>query len=168
MSAKQDELINALYEVHGARLLRFVVQMTKDLAMAQDVVQEAMLRAWKDPKILDQGDEGVSAWLFTVARNLVIDDRRSARFRREVSSEVLPEVISADETDATLETWIFSDALSTLSEQHRRVVISSYYLGQSISEIAREEGTPEGTVKSRLHYALRALRLALQERGAIQ
>lgn len=168
MSAKQDELLQALHDVHGPALTRFVAHMTHDPSFAQDVVQEALLRAWKHPEILAQGDDSARAWLFTVARNLVIDDRRSARYRREVSTDVLPETDSAEEADTALDAWILSDALSSLSIQHRSAIVSSYYLGHSIAEIARREGVPEGTIKSRLHYALRALRLSLQERGAAQ
>jgi RNA polymerase sigma-70 factor (ECF subfamily) len=168
MSAKQDQLLEALYDVHGPALVRFVAHMTHDTAFAQDVVQEALLRAWKRPEILAQSEDAARAWLFTVARNLVIDDRRSARYRREVSTDALPETASVDETDSALDAWILSDALSSLSVQHRSAIVGAYYLGHSISEIARQEGVPEGTIKSRLHYALRALRLCLQERGAAQ
>lgn len=168
MSAKQDELLQALHDVHGLALIRFVSRMTHDASFAQDVVQEALLRAWKHPEVLAQSDDAARAWLFTVARNLVIDDRRSARFRREVSTDVIPESGGSDETDSLLDAWILSDALSSLSAPHRNSIVAAYYLGHSITEIARQEGVPEGTIKSRLHYALRALRLSLQERGAAQ
>lgn len=168
MSAKQDELLQALHDVHGPALTRFVAHMTHDPSFAQDVVQETLLRAWKHPEILAQSDDSARAWLFTVARNLVIDDRRSARHRREVSTDALPETGSDDGTDSALDAWILSDALSSLSAQHRSAIVGAYYLGHSISEIARREDVPEGTIKSRLHYALRALRLSLQERGATQ
>jgi RNA polymerase sigma-70 factor (ECF subfamily) len=161
MSSRQDELLQALHDVHGSAL-------TQDASFAQDVVQEALLRAWKHPEILAQSDDAARAWLFTVARNLVIDDRRSARYRREVSTDVLPESGGSNETDSVLDAWILSDALSSLSASHRSAIVSAYYLGHSITEIARQEGVPEGTIKSRLHYALRALRLSLQERGAAQ
>ena len=59
-------------------------------------------------------------------------------------------------------------ALLSLSLDHRTAVVSAYYLGQSAAEIAAKENIPEGTVRSRIHYALRALRLALQERGVTQ
>ena len=73
MSSKQDELLQALHDVHGPALTRFVSHMTHDASFAQDVVQEALLRAWKHPEILAQSDDAARAWLFTVARNLVID-----------------------------------------------------------------------------------------------
>jgi RNA polymerase sigma-70 factor, ECF subfamily len=168
MSKGQAELLRALHDAHGPALFRYVNRLTRDHAFAQDVVQESLLRAWKRPAILEQGDDASRAWLFTVARNLVIDDRRSARHRHEFSADQLPGAAQSDDTDAALDRWLVADALQSLSPEHRHAVISAYYLGQSAAEIARRENIPEGTVRSRVHYALRALRLALQERGVTQ
>jgi RNA polymerase sigma-70 factor (ECF subfamily) len=161
-------LLRAIHDAHGPALLRFVVRLTGDYTFAQDVVQEALLRAWKKPAILEQSDESARAWLFTVARNIVIDDRRSARHAREFSTDVLPENPTPDGSDAVLDAWVLSDALASLSIEHRTAVVSAYYLGQTVAEIARRDDVPEGTVKSRLHYALRAMRIALQERGVTE
>ena len=58
-----------------------------------------------------------------------------------------------------------ADALSRLSDDHRAVLVCCYYRGMSVADAARQLDVPEGTVKSRTHYALRALRLALEEMG---
>jgi RNA polymerase sigma-70 factor (ECF subfamily) len=168
VSTDQSELLRAIHDAHAPALLRFVVRLTGDYTFAQDVVQEALLRAWKKPAILEQSDESARAWLFTVARNIVIDDRRSARHAREITTDVLPESPTPDGSDAVLDAWVLSDALSSLSIEHRTAVVSAYYLGQTVAEIASRDDVPEGTVKSRLHYALRAMRIALQERGVTQ
>ena len=168
MSVEQDELLRVLHDRHGPALYRYVARLTGDHTFAQDVVQESLLRAWRHPLILQQSDGAARAWLFTVARNLVIDDRRSARFKREQTVNLLPENGAQDETETLLTAWLLSDVLSSLSAQHRSAIVAAYYLGHSVAEIARQEDVPVGTVKSRLHYALRALRLSLQEKGAIQ
>ena len=168
MSVEQDELMRVLSDVHGPVLTRFVTRLTGDFAFSQDVVQESLLRAWKNGRILEQGESAARAWLFTVARNIVIDDWRSARNAREFATDDLPEVPTPDKADAVLDSWMLSDALLSLSLEHRTAVVGAYYLGHTVAEIARREDVPEGTVKSRLHYALRALRLALQERGITQ
>jgi RNA polymerase sigma-70 factor (ECF subfamily) len=168
MRDDQAELLRALHDAHGPALFRYVARLTHDYGFAQDVVQEALLRAWRRPGILEQSDEAARAWLFTVARNLVIDDRRSARFTHEITTDRLPEESSADDTESVLDKWLLSDALLSLSIEHRTAVVSAYYLGESSAEIALRENIPEGTVRSRVHYALRALRLALQERGVTQ
>ncbi|HXD61064.1 MAG TPA: sigma-70 family RNA polymerase sigma factor [Lacisediminihabitans sp.] len=168
MPDDQAELLRVLHDEHAPALWRYVVWLTGDRELAEDVVQEALLRAWRRPRVLDQSETSARAWLFTVARNLVVDHARSARSRNEIVTDAPPERAIADQTDALLDAWLVSDALTALSREHRVVIVHSYYLGQSTAEIARELDIPDGTVKSRLHYALRALRLALQERGVTQ
>ena len=70
-----------------------------------------------------------------------------------------------DDADRVLESWIVSDALRALSPEHREVIVETYYRGKSVAEAAATLRIPAGTVKSRTYYALRALRLALSERG---
>jgi RNA polymerase sigma-70 factor (ECF subfamily) len=160
------ELLKAVHDEHGPALMRYVLRLTNgDTQFAEDVVQEALLRLWKKPDLLEQPSESARAWLFTVARNVVIDDRRSSRYSREFSTEDVPERNHSDEIDPALTKWIVSDALLSLSKDHRAVVVRAYYLGQTVADIAEHEQIAEGTVKSRLHYGLKALRNALQERG---
>ena len=165
MPDEQARLLRALHDEHAAALWRYVVWLTRDAQLAEDVVQETLLRAWRHPRVLNQSETSARAWLFTVARHLVVDEYRSARRRREVSSDAVPETMMADHTDAVLDAWLVSDALAGLSVDHRAVIVHSYYRGMSIAQIAEELNIAEGTVKSRLHYALRALRLALEESG---
>ncbi|GAA3614709.1 sigma-70 family RNA polymerase sigma factor SigL [Nonomuraea rosea] len=165
MTDAHAALLRALYDEHAPALWRFVVRLTGDNQFAHDVVQETLLRAWKSPEVFHKGETASRAWLYTVARNVVIDHSRSAQVRREVGTDQLPEPSSADRVDATLDAWLVTDALAQLSENHRTVVVRAYYGGESVAELAEELDLPPGTVKSRLHYALRALRLALQEKG---
>ena len=73
--------------------------------------------------------------------------------------------LSDDDADRTLESWAVADALASLRPDHRRVIVETYYRGCSVAEAAATLGIPPGTVKSRTFYALKALKLALQERG---
>jgi RNA polymerase sigma-70 factor, ECF subfamily len=162
----QAVLLRAIHDAHGRDLLRYVLRLTRgDMPFAEDVVQESLLRLWRKPDVLEQPSESARAWLFTVARNLVIDDRRSARFTRELQSDNVPERVSLDEIGPAVDKWVLADALKSLSGDHRNAIVRAYYLGQTVADIAAQEQIPAGTVKSRLHYALRALRIALQERG---
>ena len=165
----QGELLRAIHDAHAKALLRYVLRLTQgDMPFAEDVVQESLLRLWRKPDVLQQRNEGVRAWLYTVARNQVIDDRRSARYARELKADTVPERPSPDEIGPALDKWILSDALMSLSTDHRSAVVRAYYLGQTVADIAAHEQIPEGTVKSRLHYAMRSLRIALQERGVVR
>ena len=72
-----------------------------------------------------------------------------------------------DRSDELLMTWVVADAVTHLSAEHRAVLQECYFNGRSVADAARRLGIPEGTVKSRTHYALRALRLALEEMGVV-
>jgi RNA polymerase sigma-70 factor, ECF subfamily len=160
--------VRSLYDEHGAALWRYALRLTGDPARAEDVVQETLLRGWQHPEVANDSERSARAWLFTVARNMIIDERRSARFRNEVSSldgSVVPEQASPDEPNAALDRMLVGEALAQLSPDHSAVVRRSYYLGWTTRQIADDLGIAEGTVKSRLHYALRAMRLALQGMG---
>lgn len=160
-----DDLLAAVHETHAGALYRYVVRRTGDEQEAHDVVQETLLRAWRHPEVLERSEESVRAWLFTVARNLSVDHLRSARRTRERATGHVPDREERDTTQAVLDSWLVADALVSLSAAHRAVVVGAYYGGRSVSELATELGIAPGTVKSRLHYGLRALRLALQEKG---
>ena len=165
-------LAQTWHDEHARPLHRYVRGLTGDDQLTQDVVQETLLRAWQHPDVFERTPDSARAWLFTVARNLVIDHRRSARSRCEIGTEVVPEgsrAVSeaADHADATLDRWLIGDALAALTPQHRTMVVRAFYGGRTVTELADELGLPASTIRSRLHYGLRALRLALQERGVI-
>ena len=167
LDGNQVALMKQLHDEHAAALWGYCVRLTgHDRARAEDVVQETMLRAWRHFSALEEGQGSVRAWLFTVARNIVIDDWRSRRVHGETAMSDVPEVADpVDHTDELLLSWMVAEALTRLSPDHRAVLQECYYRGVPVSEAARRLGVPEGTVKSRTHYALRALRLELEEMG---
>jgi RNA polymerase sigma-70 factor (ECF subfamily) len=166
MEAPETALMRVLYDEHAAALWRYAMRLTADKARAEDVVQETLLRAWQHPEVVGDGERSARAWLFTVARNMIIDERRSARWRNEVGTlDNAPEDTAPNEVDTALDRLLIGDAMAQLSPDHRAVIRRSYYFGWSTAQIATDLDIAEGTVKSRLHYAIRALRLTLQEMG---
>jgi RNA polymerase sigma-70 factor (ECF subfamily) len=168
MDDPETALMRTLYEEHAVALWRYAVRLTGDPARAEDVVQETLVRAWQHPEVTDDAERSVRAWLFTVARNMIIDERRSSRFRRESESLETAgarEPATSDEVNAALDRLVLAEALAQLSADHRAVIRRSYYLGWTTAQIAADLQIAEGTVKSRLHYAVRMLRLTLQEMG---
>lgn len=165
VGGSREAALQTLHDRHGAELRRFAMRLTHDSQLAEDVVQEVLLRAWKDPGLVDREDEAARAWLFTVCRNLVIDRWRRATTRYELTTGDVPERARTDATDTVLDRWLIAEAFSELSPQHRAVITAAYYEGRSAADIAGRLEISVGTVKSRLHYGLRALRLILQEKG---
>jgi RNA polymerase sigma-70 factor (ECF subfamily) len=167
--AAEDQLMRALHDDHAAALWSYALKLTSgDRAHAEDLVQETLLRAWKHPRVLDQSQGSARAWLFTVARRIAIDGWRSAAARSEVSTDAPPELAQPDDTDRALQGWLVEEALAELSAAHREVLGLCFFQGYSVADAAKRIGIAPGTVKSRTHYALRALRLALEERGVTQ
>ncbi|WP_157155674.1 MULTISPECIES: sigma-70 family RNA polymerase sigma factor [unclassified Diaminobutyricimonas] len=165
MPPDDESRLVELYDAHGPSVWRFVVHLTGSPTEADDIVQETLLRAWRSPQITNDQPALTRSWLLTVAHNLVIDNARSARRRHEIGVAETPERIREDSTDALFESLLVEEALATLDLEHRAVIVHAYYGGCSIAEVADRLGIPQGTVKSRLHYGLRTLRLALQEKG---
>lgn len=161
------ELMEQLHDEHAVALFRFCLLLVgHDRARAEDVVQETMLRAWRHRAVLESSPPALRAWLYTVARNIVIDEWRRHRAHSETPVADVSEGGTHDDvSDQLLLSWVVAEAITRLSPDHRSVLFECYYRGRTVAEAARRLGVPEGTVKSRTHYALRALKLALEEMG---
>lgn len=174
VSRREDEqLLRTLHDEHAHALWSYVVRLTRgDRARAQDVVQETLLRAWRTPAVLRQPGQSARGWLFTVARRIVIDEWRSSSRRPEVVVDEVPERSADGVLDAiaerTVDRQVLVGALRTLSVEHREVLLECYFRGSSVAQASVALGIPPGTIKSRTHYALRALRLAIEEMGGVR
>ncbi|HEX3650588.1 MAG TPA: sigma-70 family RNA polymerase sigma factor [Pseudonocardiaceae bacterium] len=160
--ADADEaLVRSVYEEHGRALLAYATRLTGDSAMAEDIVQETLVRAWKHPEVLVNGKGSVRGWLLTVARNIITDRARARSVRPvEVAESPVTPPVARDHADSVVDSMVVIEALHQLSGHHRDVLIELYFRGRSVTETADVLGIPPGTVKSRSHHALRALREA--------
>ncbi|PZG09200.1 RNA polymerase subunit sigma [Nonomuraea aridisoli] len=161
-------MVQALYRQYGAPLMAFAVRLTGgDRRWAEDVVQETLVRAWRNLHDLRTDSGSLMPWLATVARRVVIDDRRRSGSRpldtvEDVADRAEP---VAAEDERLLREIIVTDAMMSLSPAHRQVLTETFLLDRTLQEAAEIIGVPVGTVKSRVYYAMRALRVALEERG---
>lgn len=168
MSA-DEQLIHALHAEHADALWRYACRLTGgDEARAQDAVQETLLRAWRNSSVLATSPEHARRWLYRTLRSRVIDEWRYRRNRPEVVTDSLPERPAGDDVDSALQGLLVAEALRKLSPAHREVLMECFYGGRSVNEAAAKLSIPPGTVKSRLHYGLRALKLALEEAGVVR
>lgn len=161
-----EHVLNALYALHAGPLFAFALRLSGDRERSEEVVQEALLRAWQHPQAVDGSRGPARAWLFTVARNSLRDSwRRDAARPRAAAPEQLEALAAPDAVERSVEAWAIADALRHLTPEHRQVLLHSFYLGHSVQETASALHVPAGTVKSRTYYALRALRVVLDEMG---
>ncbi|GAB2962473.1 sigma-70 family RNA polymerase sigma factor [Streptomyces heilongjiangensis] len=163
-----ERFVRLIYDKHGSALVRFAARLLDgDRTRAEDVLQEAVIRAWRHIGLLGQQEEdGVRPWLFTVVRNLVIDDHR-ARLVRPVSTCTLDDVVVPvdDDVERTLMRQVVHDALDDLTPRQRQILHHMFFQDRSVAETAEVLGIAQGTVKSRTYSAVRALKLALHTRG---
>jgi RNA polymerase sigma-70 factor (ECF subfamily) len=167
LGAGQDsataELITRLYADNAAYVLGYVTGLLKDRHLAEDVVQETMIRAWRHCSEFTVEKGSVRGWLMKVAHNIAMDKVRMRRSRPAEVTEgaVLEALATEDHTDALLTALQLRHALARLSPSHRDVAEQVYLNGCTAHEAAGRLGIPEGTVFSRAYYALRILRREL-------
>jgi RNA polymerase sigma factor (sigma-70 family) len=149
------------------RLLYFIRRLVRDEADAWDILQETWMKVVKGISSLSD-PQRLAPWLYRVARNTTLSHARS----REPPHEALedhPETLADDPASGAL--LEFEDAeqvnrgLSSLSLSHREVLTLFFLEDMSVEEVATVLDIPPGTVKSRLHYAKRALRKVITEEG---
>lgn len=158
--------ITALYQAYQVPLLAFVLRLTGgDQQDAEDVVQETMVRAWREAGRLDLSGPSLMPWLSAVARRIVIDEhrRRSAR-PAETGAGTLADLPVDDDTAAAELRVAMADAMRQLTSSHRQVLSETILRDRTVNQAADVLGIPVGTVKSRVHYALRVLQDVLAER----
>jgi len=162
-----DAVIRQLYSHYAKALHGYVEQFCPDRASADDIVQETFIRAWRHLPQLSADDRPIRPWLFRVARNLLIDANRAARARPTTMPESAGEVGTDAGLEEILDRELVSAALQHLSAAHQSVLVETFYRGGTMATVARELGIPHGTARSRLHYALDAMRKQLDEHDAI-
>lgn len=165
------DAIDDAYRAHGPELFRFALRSLGDHGAAQDVVQEVFLRAWRAADRFDPELSSLRVWLFALARNAVIDHARAARVRPWQAELVDPPTaeragpVAQDATEHVLQCWVVEEALRRLSPEHRDALVQTHLRERPYAEVAAELGIPVGTLRSRVFYGLKALRVVMDEIG---
>jgi RNA polymerase sigma-70 factor (ECF subfamily) len=147
------ELIDHLYRI--AHLI------LRDFDSAEDAVQEALVRCWRDLPRLREPDR-FDAWLNRILLNAVTDEARRRRRLRASLTVLRLEPSQPDSTGTLADRDELARVFERLTIEHRTIVVLHHYLGLTVDEAAASIGIPLGTAKSRLHYATEALRAALE------
>jgi RNA polymerase sigma-70 factor, ECF subfamily len=155
-----SEAMREVWQLHGAALMRFALKLTLgDKQRAEDIVQETLVRAWRHPEVVGNGQRAIRSWLFTVTRHVAIDMWRARSRTEEVMDDEQADLADPSEPiEQAITALDVRAALRKLTVEHRQVIIEMYCHGRSVAEIADVLRIPAGTVKSRAYYGLRQLR----------
>ena len=160
------EALRALYRAYSGELYGFACNALGDRGAAEEIVQEVFTRAWKHADVYDPTRASVRTWLYQIARHAVIDARRRAAVRSALPRHEPPVTDAvAPSIEQAMLGWQVAAALERLTPDHRQMIRLAHFQGLTMREIAERCDLPVGTVKSRTWYALRALRLVLEEMG---
>jgi RNA polymerase sigma-70 factor (ECF subfamily) len=163
------EALRALYRAYAGELLGFALNALGERGAAEEIVQEVFTRAWRHAGSYDPARGSVRTWLYQIARHAIIDWRRRAAARPALAAgdAGAERVAEGDTIERAMLGWQVAAALERLTPEHRQMIRLAHFHGLPVREIAARCGLPEGTVKSRTWYALRALRLILEEMGVV-
>jgi RNA polymerase sigma-70 factor (ECF subfamily) len=150
---RYDEALEAMLELYEHKVLRLAVSMLRDRGRAEEVAQDVFLKVWRALPGYD-GRASLSTWLYAIARNTCLSAIRSESYRRTANLDAVPEPAITPTQGEHVE-W--DRYLSRLPDALRHVVVLFYFEERSVGEVARMLGIAEGTVKSQLHRARRAL-----------
>lgn len=160
MAAGDTLAMQTFYARHNIRVFRFVVRIIGDPALAEDVLSETFLDAWRQAGRFE-GRSAASTWLLAIARHKAYAAlrQRNAFSRAEEVSDTIED--SADLPDATIErearSRVLRRCLDELPPAHREIIDLVYYHEKSVAEVAQIVAIPENTVKTRLFYARKRL-----------
>ena len=169
-SLADDTGVRAAYAAHGPELYRFALRGLGDVGAAQDVVQETFLRAWRASDRFDESVASLRVWLFAIARTTMIDHYRASAVRPwDADVHEPPEGdtggASQDQVDRLMDSWVVQEALGRISHEHRQAIVETHLKERPHGEVAAELGIPIGTLRSRIFYGLKSLRVAMEEMG---
>jgi RNA polymerase sigma-70 factor (ECF subfamily) len=164
---KDPHALRSLYDRHAPRLLVFLERMLGDASRAEDICQEAFLRLWRKADMFDPRRGSFSSWLYRAAANLAFN-RLSLRSSKETTLEGAEELLDSspdqpwEKIQQEERREMLRAAIQRLSPADRAILELRHLEERSVAEVAEILDIPEGTVKSRVHYALRRLKSFLQ------
>jgi RNA polymerase sigma-70 factor, ECF subfamily len=163
------EDLRVLYDIHGGEIFRFCCRLLGDRMLAEEAVQETFLRAWRSGHRWDPSVAGMRTWMYAIARNVCIDVLRARdvrpRIERGPSADRTDVGLDDPEFDGMLSRWMLEEALRRIRPDQREAIVLTHLNDRPYAESAEQLGIPDATLRTRVFYGLKALRLALEEMG---
>jgi len=163
-TATEETLKEAFFQM-GGEMLGFARKSLYASGLAEDAVQETFARAWRSRSSFDQSKGSMRTWLYTIERRVIIDLLDRQRSTQADPLDEQPDLAGIEGLETAIVGWQVNAALDRLDPEHRQVIEELYFNGRSGRETATVLSIAEGTVRSRAFYALRSLRVLLNEEG---
>jgi RNA polymerase sigma-70 factor (ECF subfamily) len=160
--AGDGEAFGKLYDRYVDAVFRFIFYRVNDRALAEDFTSETFLRALRRISTINYQGRDIGAWFMTIARNIVFDHSKSARFRLELTTG---EVIDGDDRAPSPESAVLTsltnarllEAVNTLNDEQKECIVLRFLNGLSVAETAEVMGKNDGAIKALQHRAVKRL-----------
>jgi RNA polymerase sigma-70 factor (ECF subfamily) len=160
-----DHSLRMLQRAYGGGLYGFALKRLGDPGLAEEAVQEVMVRVWRSAESFDERRGSFRNWLFQIATNVVIDTHRRRGSRPPLAHLAFEPSAEHESLEDEMQRWQLRMVIAGLRPEHREVISLVHFEGLKLREAADRLHIPVGTVKSRCYYALESLRVALEEQG---
>ena len=167
---QDTKAIALLYDQYAPTLYGIVLRIVQTPETAEDVIQEAFVKAWQNSRHYNQEKGTLFTWLLNIARNTAIDKTRLAGVRQRNQTQPIDEALcntAGLSSSFTIEHIGLENMVNELDEKHRIIIDMIYFQGYTHTEVTEQLNIPLGTVKTRLRIALRELRKFFVEQKVV-
>lgn len=163
---RSEAVMTALYDQYSAALYGILLRIVKDEAIAQDVLQDAFVKIWRNGERYDASKGTLFTWMLNIARNTGIDYLRSKQYRAEIQTDSIDVSMSSADwsTPDQTDTIGLREVVAQLKPEQQQVLDLLYFKGHTHEQAAELLGLPLGTVKTRVRTAVMVLRGMLKEK----
>lgn len=162
LKQKEREAFSYLYDNYSAALLGVIKRVIESEEVANDVLQEAFVKIWKNIEYYNETKGSLFTWMLNICRNSAIDEARSKNFKKEAQNQNVEDHVFTIDSQTSVEMKMdhigLKDVLRKLKEEHQLLIDKIYFEGYTQDEVSKELGIPLGTVKTRLRAAIIQLR----------
>jgi RNA polymerase sigma-70 factor (ECF subfamily) len=159
LQQQDSAAIGELYDAYGRALFGVVLRIVQSRELAQQVLQDTFVKAWRNGASYDTSKGRLFTWLVNIARNTAIDATRTSHFQHYRKTDSLEHLVHKPGGESINSDHLgVRDMVNRLDEKYKSLIDLVYFKGYTQEEVAEETGIPLGTIKTRLRYAIGELR----------